>query len=98
MSVDQRPRGEAGRVARAGTLLITWATKIVGLVSATNQLLLHGDHPSSVALAVSAFMIGGAQVSEGLILGIIDRVMANSRPEPHKPDDERASPRKGRSR
>lgn len=78
MSAEQRPRGEAGRVARAGTLLITWATKIVGLVSATDQLLLHGDHPSSVALAVSAFMMAGAQVSEGLILAFIDRLMANT--------------------
>lgn len=66
----------AGRFARAVTLLITWITKIVGLISASQQLFLHGDHPSSIALAVSAFMMAGAQVSEGLILAAIDRLLS----------------------
>lgn len=63
-----------GRFARAVTLLITWVIKIVGLLSASNQLFLHGNQPSSIALGVSAFMMAGAQVSEGLVLAAIDRL------------------------
>lgn len=84
----------AGRFARAVTLLITWVTKITGLASASNQLFLHGDHPSSIALAVSAFMMAGAQVSEGLILAAIDRLLQGSEQEsqdspPAKPVNKR---------
>lgn len=81
----------AGRFARAVTLLITWVTKLTGLVSASDQLFLHGDHPSSIALAVSAFMMAGAQVSEGLILAAIDRLIsAGESGEPGKSGDSAA--------
>lgn len=64
----------AGRFARVVTLLITYAIKLVGLASAFNQLLLHND-PHALPLGVSAFMMAGAQLSEGLILSAIDKLM-----------------------
>lgn len=56
------------------TVLTTGAIKLVGLASAFNQLLL-SDHSTSLALAVSAFMMAGAQLSEGLILTALDRLL-----------------------
>lgn len=61
---------------RLTTLLITWGVKLLGLLSAADQLLLHTDHISSIALLVSAWLITGAQFSESLLLGIFDRLTA----------------------
>jgi hypothetical protein len=69
------------RSARAFTLLLTSVIKLVGLASAFNQLLLQGD-AKPLSLVVAAFMMSGAQVSEGLILSFIDRLMAG---DPHQP-------------
>jgi hypothetical protein len=64
------------RIGQAVTQLITWGIKLAGAVSATDQLLLHADHPSSVALITSGFMMAGAQFSEGLILNLLEKLMA----------------------
>lgn len=77
---------QQGRVARAVTLLITYAIKLVGLASAFNQLLLQHD-PRAFPLAVAAFMMAGAQFSEGLLLALLDRMMIN--PGEHQPKDGR---------
>lgn len=75
----------AGRFARAVTLLITWATKLTGLASAFNQLLLkNGDHP--FALGISAFMMAGAELSEKLVLAMIDRLLGD--PTDSKPENQ----------
>lgn len=63
-----------GRIARAVTLLITWAIKLVGLAAAVKELLLTGT-PQALPLAVSAFMMAGAQFSEGLVLALLDRLV-----------------------
>jgi hypothetical protein len=80
-----RPSSEpiAGRFARSATLLITYATKLVGLASAFNQLLLH-DSPKPLPLAVAAFMMAGAQFSEGAVLAVIDRLVDSPAPEPER--------------
>ena len=65
------------KIWQALTLLITSAIKVVGLASAFNQLLL-SEHPTPLALAVSAFMMAGAQLSEGLLLTMLDRLMGES--------------------
>lgn len=62
------------RAAQGFTQLLTNTIKIAGLVSAIDQLLLK-DHPTPLALGVSAFMIAGGQLSEGLILTLIDRLV-----------------------
>lgn len=69
--------------AETFTLLITNATKILGLASAFNQLLIT-DHPTPLALAVSAFMIAGGQFSEGLILTLLDRLIGGAPVEHEK--------------
>lgn len=73
MTTEPQSKEEWGRLARAGTLLLTWATKLVGLAAAFEQLLL-SDNPKPVALAVAAFMMAGAQFSEGLVLTILDKL------------------------
>lgn len=73
-----RPR----TLGHAATNLLTLAVKLIGLASAFNQLLLQ-PHPQSVALAVSAFMVGGAQLSETLILAVLDRLLG----EHHDPGE-----------
>jgi L-asparaginase II len=67
----------AVKIGQVLTVLTTGAIKIVGLASAFNQLLL-SKHPTSLALAVSAFMMAGAQLSEGLILTALDRLVGNA--------------------
>jgi hypothetical protein len=64
------------KIGQVLTVLTTGAIKLVGLASAFNQLLLT-EHPTSLALAVSAFMMAGAQLSEGLILTALDRLVGN---------------------
>lgn len=84
-----------GRFARALTLLTTYAIKLVGLASAFNQLLLL-DNPKALPLATAAFMMAGAQLSEGLVLAVLDRLMVTGPaqrralsdeppPPPHEP-------------
>lgn len=71
------------RAAQAFALLLTNAIKIVGLIAAFDQLLIK-DHPTSLALGLSAFMIAGGQLSEGLILSVIDRMMGGEERHPPK--------------
>lgn len=61
-------------VARALTRLFVAAVRVLGLIAAVKQLLVV-PHPDSVELVFSGFLLAGAQVSEGLILGFIDRLM-----------------------
>lgn len=63
----------AATIGQLLTFLITFLIKIVGLASAFNQLLIQ-QQPTSLALWVSAFMMAGAQVSESLILILLERL------------------------
>lgn len=71
-------QSKPGRAARAFTYLVTGLTKVIGLASATDQLLFTSS-PRALPLIVSAFMMAGAQFSEGLILSILDRVFLDHR-------------------
>lgn len=71
------------RLLQPFTLLLTYATKLVGLASAFNQLLLQKD-PRPLPLAVAAFMMAGAQLSEGLVLAFLDRMMMSHEHPPVK--------------
>jgi hypothetical protein len=77
------------KIGQVLTVLTTGAIKLVGLASAFNQLLLT-EHPTSLALAVSAFMMAGAQLSEGLILTALDRLLGgeDERRDHHQERDE----------
>jgi hypothetical protein len=57
---------------RRGALALTNLTKLAGLVVAVNEAVLRTElRPSVIALA--AFMMAGAQVSETLLLSVIER-------------------------
>lgn len=58
--------------------------KLVGLGSAFNQLLLQ-PYPSSVALGVSALLVGGGTISKDLIIALLDRLMGFHEPPPPPP-------------
>lgn len=61
----------AGQV-RGATLALTNLTKLAGLVVAFNEAVLRTElRPSVIALA--AFMMAGAQVSETLLVSAIER-------------------------
>jgi hypothetical protein len=60
--------------ARGLTLLVTNATKLTGLVLAINEAVIRTQLRPSV-LAIAAFMMAGAQVSEGVLLAMIDRFL-----------------------
>ena len=77
---------QPAKIGHALTLLVTYAIKLVGLASAFNQLLIQA-HPTSLALAVSAFMMAGAQLSEGLILALLDRLVGTEATAHHPEHD-----------
>lgn len=79
---------QQGRIARTLTLSVTYAIKLVGLAAAFNQLLLQKD-PHAFPLAIAAFMMAGAQVSEGLVLSFLDRLMRDGEGPPPRPVEER---------
>jgi hypothetical protein len=67
---------------RSLTLLVTNATKISGLAVALNEMLLRSTlRPAAVA--ASAFMMAGAQLSESAVLAALDRLLGRDR-EPEK--------------
>ncbi len=65
------------KIGQSVALLTTSGIKLVGLASAFNQLLIQ-EHATPLALAVSAFMMAGAQLSEGLVISLLDRLMGGS--------------------
>lgn len=78
--MTDRVRHPVRRAARGGTLVFTNTVKIVGLWIAVREVL-RPDRDAYV-LALAAFMMQGAQLSEELLLGVIDRFLGSSTPEP----------------
>lgn len=61
-----------GHPARGWTLALTNLTKLAGLVIAVNEALVRSQ-VRPTALAVAAFMMAGAQLSENAVLAALDR-------------------------
>lgn len=70
---EQATEPAKGGSLRGSTLWVTNVTKIVGLVLAVNEMLIRPE-TNSVRLAVCALLVAGAQVSETVLLSIIDRL------------------------
>lgn len=68
------------RVFRAITLLITNTIKVAGVVIVLKEVFAPTlpDTNRAEVLAVAAFMMAGAQLSETLILAAMDRLMGGS--------------------
>lgn len=64
--------GRRWQPARGLALATTNLTKLAGLAIAVNEALLRSELRPT-ALAVAAFMMAGAQVSEGVLLAMVDR-------------------------
>lgn len=58
--------------ARGAALVLTNLTKLAGIVVAFNEAVLRTDLRPSV-MALAAFMMAGAQVSETLLISLIER-------------------------
>lgn len=78
--MTEQVRQPVRRAARSGTLLITNLCKLTGLAIAIREVL-RPDRDAAV-LALSAFMMSGAQLSEELLLGMIERFLGSSTSEP----------------
>lgn len=62
----------AAQPIKRGTLVITNVTKLTGLYVAIHEAVLRPHHdPATLALA--AFMMGGAQISEGIVMAALDK-------------------------
>lgn len=59
---------------RSWTLALTNLTKLAGLVIAINEALVRSE-VRPTALAVAAFMMAGAQLSESALLAALDRLL-----------------------
>ena len=69
----------ARRSARAGTLILTNTIKLGGLVIAINEAIIR-TQLRPAALAEAAFMMAGAQISESVVLNLIDHFMGKPPP------------------
>jgi hypothetical protein len=78
--MTEQVRQPVRQAARGGTLIITNLFKLAGLGIAVREVL-RPDRDAAV-LALSAFMMSGAQLSEEFLLGIIERFLGSSTPEP----------------
>lgn len=79
--MTDRVRSPVRRAARGGTLLFTNLIKLAGLGIAVREVL-RTDRDSAV-LALAAFMMSGAQLSEDFLLNMIERFLGSSAtPEP----------------
>jgi len=58
--------------ARSGTLVVTNLTKVVGLAIGVKAGLLDSNHDTAT-MAFAAFLCTGAQISERVMLALIDR-------------------------
>lgn len=65
---------DQSQFGRRLTLIITNLIKLAGLVIAVVEVVRNPDHPPFVALALSAFMMAGAQFSEETLIGIAERM------------------------
>jgi hypothetical protein len=76
MADEQPPTSLANR-ARSSTLWLTNVTKIVGLVLAVNEMLIRPE-TNSARLAFVSLVVAGAQLSETMLLAVIDRFLGRS--------------------
>ena len=67
----QAIRSPASQV-RSGTLVLTNLTKVVGLAIGVKAGLLDSQHDTAT-MAFAAFLCTGAQVSERVLLALVDR-------------------------
>lgn len=73
-----RQQSPVAAPARGAALAVTNLTKFAGLIVAVNESVLRSELRPSV-LAVAAFMMAGAQVSETVLLSVIDRFLGRGR-------------------
>lgn len=74
MTSEHKPRLNGLSPVRGAALALTNLTKLAGLVVAVNEAVLRSELRPSV-LALAAFMMAGAQVSEGLLLSLLDHFL-----------------------
>ena len=70
------PEPSTGRTSRAVTLVTTNVIKLSGLGVALNELFLRPSARTSV-IALAAFMMAGAQLSEQAVLAALDRLLGH---------------------
>lgn len=76
--MTESARRPVRRAARSSTLIITNSVKVLGLLIAVREVLR--PQRDEAVLALAAFMMSGAQLSEELFLGIIERFLGSSQP------------------
>lgn len=95
-------KGRTQLILEGLTQLVTLGVKVLGVIVAVNQLLIHPKTATPVGLAFSAFLIAGGQFSEGLLLDMWDRFLGSGGsssqrddppPTPPKPPSKRTSVR-----
>lgn len=82
---------KVGRASRAAALLTTNMIKIGGLGAAMNELFIRPSARTSV-IALAAFMMAGAQLSEQAVLAALDRIMGGGEGESSEKREERPKP------
>lgn len=81
---DRREAQPPAQALRRAAVFVTTSIKLGGLAIAIDQGLLR-PHPVPVALALAAFMMAGAQLSEGTLLAVIDHLFRPSMPVEPEP-------------
>ena len=81
-----RPK-DSGAPVRGAALALTNLIKLGGLIVAFNELILRPDFRPGAA-AVAVFMMTGAQVTESLLIGIIDHFLGRPLPPAHEEEED----------
>lgn len=81
MTREQESPGLARGVSVLLTQLVTNALKVTGLVVAGNEMLFRKDLRPA-ALAEAAFMMAGGQLSEHVLVAILDRLLGRPGVQP----------------
>lgn len=73
MTSEPERSGSSPLVVKGSTLLLTNATKLVGLALAVNEAIFV-EHPRNSVIALCALFVLGTQAAENLALRFLDRL------------------------
>lgn len=79
-----KPYSRSEGLSRLLTVVTTNVTKIVGLYVGVRAAV--APSPNAVVLGFAAFLIAGGQLSEGALLGVIERFFA-VQPQPQSKEE-----------
>lgn len=83
MPQPRKPNQVAVLRTRSFTLLVTNTTKLAGVFVGINELAVRSN-TTTARMALAALMMTGAQVTEGALISILDRMLGKTPVQPEE--------------